>query len=329
MNAAEAKQMVLAARQANLQFGVAQVFRFCESVGRLRHRVAAGDIGRPTLARAEFSFFAPPDHPRHWDVTFVETLAPSNQTKTWTLHIGDTFLDVPRVNGFYRFIETILHNHITVGCGDGTDFCPGGFTNRAQMAAFIGRSVAGNDASIPTSGTGWDCAAGGDPSQFVDIDYNTQFSGFCKHANYLKDQKITFGCFDTSHFCPAANVTRGQMAIFIARAVEVQDGNTADPDGSIPLFGNDDAGTRQYNCDSTDQQNTVTLATIPAGTPPFTDVPTSGDLCKSAGLLFVRHIVDGFGDGTYHPAANIRRDQTAKILTSAFVKLPLYGPLTF
>jgi 1,5-anhydro-D-fructose reductase (1,5-anhydro-D-mannitol-forming) len=66
MNAEEARQMVHAAQQAKILFGVAHVFRFCESTARLRHRIAAGDIGRPTLARAEFSFFAPPDHPRTW-----------------------------------------------------------------------------------------------------------------------------------------------------------------------------------------------------------------------------------------------------------------------
>jgi predicted dehydrogenase len=66
MNASEAHQMVVAAREANVLFGVAHVFRFCETTSRLRQRIATGDIGRPTLARAEFSFFAPPDHPRTW-----------------------------------------------------------------------------------------------------------------------------------------------------------------------------------------------------------------------------------------------------------------------
>jgi predicted dehydrogenase len=66
MNAAEAEQMVTAARQADVLFGIAHVFRFCESTNRIRHRIAMEEIGRPTLARAEFSFFAPPDHPRAW-----------------------------------------------------------------------------------------------------------------------------------------------------------------------------------------------------------------------------------------------------------------------
>ena len=56
MNAAECRQMVEAARQAGLLLGVAQVFRFEDSTARLRDHIAAGQIGKPVLARAEFSF---------------------------------------------------------------------------------------------------------------------------------------------------------------------------------------------------------------------------------------------------------------------------------
>src|SRR5258707_13045302 len=65
MNADECRQMVEAARNAGVLLGVAQVFRFEESTERFRARIAAGDIGRPIFARAEFSF---PDsgHHRTW-----------------------------------------------------------------------------------------------------------------------------------------------------------------------------------------------------------------------------------------------------------------------
>lgn len=57
MNASEARQMVEAAQGKNLLLGVAQIFRFADSVRRLRERVAAGDIGRVVLARSEFSYW--------------------------------------------------------------------------------------------------------------------------------------------------------------------------------------------------------------------------------------------------------------------------------
>ncbi len=66
MNADECRQMVEAARRENVLLGVAQVFRFEESTARLRDRLAAGDIGSPIFARAEFSFTAADGHPRKW-----------------------------------------------------------------------------------------------------------------------------------------------------------------------------------------------------------------------------------------------------------------------
>ena len=66
VNAAECGQMVEAARKAGVLLGVAQIFRFEESVLRLRERVATGAIGKPIFARSEFSFLAAPNHPRKW-----------------------------------------------------------------------------------------------------------------------------------------------------------------------------------------------------------------------------------------------------------------------
>src|SRR4029077_3738223 len=74
----------------------------------------------------------------HWDSTFVETLDTATPPKTWILHIGDSFLDVPRGNPFYRKIETIFHHGITVGCTE-TLYCPERAVPRSQMAIFIAR----------------------------------------------------------------------------------------------------------------------------------------------------------------------------------------------
>jgi len=54
MNAAEARTMVEAARKAGVILGVAHVMRFEESVKLFRERIAAGAIGHPQVARAEF-----------------------------------------------------------------------------------------------------------------------------------------------------------------------------------------------------------------------------------------------------------------------------------
>ena len=66
MNADECRKMVEAAKEANRLLGVAQVFRFNESVRRFREKVASGEVGKTVFARSEFSFPAGEDHPRTW-----------------------------------------------------------------------------------------------------------------------------------------------------------------------------------------------------------------------------------------------------------------------
>jgi 1,5-anhydro-D-fructose reductase (1,5-anhydro-D-mannitol-forming) len=65
MDAEECRRMVEASRNAGVLLGVAQVFRFGESTARFRERIAAGDIGRPIFARAEFSYSGT-GHARAW-----------------------------------------------------------------------------------------------------------------------------------------------------------------------------------------------------------------------------------------------------------------------
>ena len=66
MNSAECRQMVDAARQANVLFGVAHVFRFEETTTRFREVLHSGKLGRPVFARSEFCFRAEAGHPRKW-----------------------------------------------------------------------------------------------------------------------------------------------------------------------------------------------------------------------------------------------------------------------
>jgi predicted dehydrogenase len=66
LNAEEARRMVEAAQSAGVLLGIAQVFRFEESVLRFREQVAAGKIGQPIFARSEFSLLAAANHPRKW-----------------------------------------------------------------------------------------------------------------------------------------------------------------------------------------------------------------------------------------------------------------------
>jgi predicted dehydrogenase len=67
MNAAEAVEMEAAATSAALLYGVAQNFRFNRSVECMREQIAAGRIGTPQLAHAQYSYPAS-QAPRKWIV---------------------------------------------------------------------------------------------------------------------------------------------------------------------------------------------------------------------------------------------------------------------
>jgi len=65
VSAAECRQMVQAARRADVLLGVAHVFRFERSTAALRERVIAGQVGKPVFVRSEFSYPGR-THPRKW-----------------------------------------------------------------------------------------------------------------------------------------------------------------------------------------------------------------------------------------------------------------------
>jgi predicted dehydrogenase len=65
MNAEEAKQMTDAARERGVLLGIAQCFRFEDSVRVIREKVQAGQIGQVTSIRIDFTFSGL-NSARHW-----------------------------------------------------------------------------------------------------------------------------------------------------------------------------------------------------------------------------------------------------------------------
>ena len=149
----------------------------------------------------------------HWDTTLSEKLS-TGEVKIWTLHVGNSFADVPPTRWAYSYIETMLHKNITAGCGNG-NYCPGIGTSRWQMAVFLSIALAGNN--VPTSGTvpgmgDYNCVSGG---QSVFGDVAPTDSG-CKFIHYIAANGITAGC-GGGNYCPSATLNRDQMAVFITK----------------------------------------------------------------------------------------------------------------
>ena len=137
----------------------------------------------------------------HWDATFDELLS-TGITKTWTLHVGESFPDVPTSQQFYFFIEDLFHNGITGGCGGG-NYCPTGSVTRGQMAVFLLKSE--HDAFYtPPPCTG----------VFPDVPCPSQFADWIEQ---LFAEGITGGC-GGGNYCPDSPVTRAQMAVFLLKA---------------------------------------------------------------------------------------------------------------
>ena len=137
----------------------------------------------------------------HWDASFDETLS-SSLPKTWTLHVGESFTDVPVSQQFYKYIENLFHNEITGGCGAGI-YCPSAFVTRAQMSVFLLKAKHGA-AYVPPPCTGL----------FPDVACPSQFADWIEQ---LSQEGITGGC-GSGNFCPTAPVTRAQMAAFLLKA---------------------------------------------------------------------------------------------------------------
>ncbi len=252
---------------------------------------------------------APASRPStHWDATFTETPSTlADPPKVWTLHLGDSFTDVPRSQLFYRRIETLVHTGVTAGCGVGT-YCPNDPVNRAQMAIFIAKGIAGGGPNVPVSGSfnaqPYNCVNGGS-SLFTDV---TPTDIFCKHVHYMAVQNVTLGC-GGGQYCPNGAISRSDMAIFVAKAIVAPQGGAGVPE----TYGPDPVTGFSYSC--------------APGSPNlhFTDISTSDSFCKHVHYLWARNIVSGCSATAYCPTLGVTRDQMARFLGNAF-NLVLYAP---
>jgi len=105
-------------------------------------------------------------------------------------------------------INAIAAAGITRGCNPpaNTRFCPNDSVDRGQMAAFLRRAL-----EVPVPST----------DHFIDDDAST----FEDDINAIADEGITRGCNPPANtrFCPTRDVSRGEMAAFLRRALDLPD----------------------------------------------------------------------------------------------------------
>ena len=113
----------------------------------------------------------------------------------------ERFSDVDYDLWWAPFVEQLFDMGITVGCRrNPLQYCPDSAVTRAQMATFLKRAF---DLE-PAPSAGFTDVSGGSHTESIDA---------------LAAAGITVGCSrDPLRYCPASNVSRAQMATFLARA---------------------------------------------------------------------------------------------------------------
>ncbi|HKD16741.1 MAG TPA: S-layer homology domain-containing protein [Thermoanaerobaculia bacterium] len=209
----------------------------------------------------------------HWDAVVTETVGGA-AAKTWILHVGASFADVPVTDPFYVKIETLFHSGVTAGCS-GENYCPAASVTRAQMAVFLLKGKLGNVyAPPPGSGT-----------RFADVPPGSFALDWIED---LADSGITAGC-DAILYCPNRAVTRAQMAVFLLKA---EHGSAYVPPPAVGVFA---------------------------------DVPVSSPFAPWIEELAAEGITAGCGGGNYCPDSPNTRAQMAAFLDATF-GMTLYGP---
>lgn len=132
-----------------------------------------------------------------WLVRVLDGADPEGVTTT-------RFVDVDTGEWWMPFVERLAELGVTRGCQvDPAEFCPDETVTRGQMASFLTRAF-----NLETAG-----AAG-----FVDVGGSSHEA----NINSLAAANITRGCAaEPARYCPGSNVTRGQMATFLARALDL------------------------------------------------------------------------------------------------------------
>jgi hypothetical protein len=171
---------------------------------------------------------------------------------------------------------------IVQGYWDGT-YRPTLSVTRDQMAVYMGRAIAGGDEGVQVP-TGL-----AEPS-FTDVDED--YWAY-RYIEYCAAQNVVQGYWDGS-YRPTVEVNRGQMAIYVARAMVAPSG-----DAGVPAPA--------------------------AGHQSFTDVSAENEWSwcyQHVEYLAGADIVQGYWDNTYHPERVVTRDQMAVYVARAFA-LPM------
>jgi len=181
------------------------------------------------------------------------------------------FHDVPPGHWAVSQVEACAGAGIVSGYADGL-YYPDNPVTRDQMAVFISRAMAGGEANVPSG-----------PGTATFSDVPTDYWAF-KYVEYCVQQDVVGG-YPDGLYHPTDPVDRGQMAVFIARAMAGGEANVPDPGCTGPVF---------------------------------PDVPCDFWARKYVQYIQTAGVTGGYPDGSYHPEITVTRDQMAVFVARAF-----------
>ncbi len=220
-------------------------------------------------------------HPTHTYADFgcytvsLEVITPSGpctDTRTKLITVG--FSDIDFQQWAADYIIAAAKAGIVKGFPEG-DYRPSLSVTRDQMAVYVSRALAGGDEYIPTG-----------PAQPTFSDVPADHWAY-RWVEYAHAEGIVAG-YDDGTYRPTVEVDRGQMAVYIARAI-------ATPSDGVDL--------EFYT---------------PPETPTFPDVPADFWAYNYIEYIAGRGVVSGYDDGTYRPDLVVTRDQMAVYIQRAF-----------
>ena len=118
------------------------------------------------------------------------------------------FDDVPCSSNFAPWINELVAQGITGGCGNGENYCPTNPVLRQQMAVLLLRTLGGAGYTPPP------CTV----ETFADVSCGSTFGPWIYD---LVARGITAGC-GNGNYCPTLSANRGQMATFITKTFNLQ-----------------------------------------------------------------------------------------------------------
>jgi len=212
--------------------------------------------------------------PGTYTVTLVATNAGGSDTETKEHYVIVSFTDTP--SGFWAqsAILACVDAGIVSGYDDGL-YHPERQVTRDQMAVYIARALAGGDDNVPDFT---------ETPTFPDV---PEENWALDYIEYAVEQAVVTG-YDDGYYHPEYEVTRDQMAVYVARALVAPTGEAALAD---------------Y---------------VPADPRNFPDVPDTFWAYKHIEYCVENGVVQGYEDGLYHPEIVVTRDQMAVYIARAF-----------